>query len=68
MITINTLKEIIENIVANSDEIKKQIETDLMDYGKLLAYAESLSIISEMCDEEELEEIGLDFDIDARYL
>lgn len=68
MITINTLKEIVENIVANADEIKKQSETDLMDYGKLLAYAESLSIISEMCDEEELKEIGLDFDIDTRYL
>lgn len=68
MITINTLQEIVENIVVSADEVKAQSIIDHMDYGRLLAYTECLTIIKDMCDEDEQEAVGLDFDIDARYL
>jgi len=68
MVTINTLQEIVENIVELADELKAQESLSDMDYGQLLAYAESLTIIKDMCDEDEQEAVGLDFDIDARYL
>lgn len=39
-----------------------------VEYGELLAYAESLSIIKDACSGYDLAELGLDFDIDLKYL
>lgn len=65
---IHKLKEIVEEIVHAADETKNQNHVDEMNYGKLLAYAEALSIIRDICDEDEKKATGLTFDIDKRYL
>ncbi len=64
----NIMTQIVEDIVEAADEIKRQESIDAQDYGELLAYAECLSIIRDACSAYNLSEIGLDFDIDKRYL
>lgn len=66
----NLLREIVENIMEAADELREREsgELDPMEFGQLLAYAESLCIIRDALAGYELEEIGLDFDIDERYL
>ena len=66
--TINQLAEMVAQIIESADEIKTKKTQDHQDYGQLLAYAEVLSIIRDVCDSREIEEIGLDFDIDKEYL
>lgn len=61
------LYDIVAAIVEAADEIKGKANADAQDYGQLLAYAESLSIIRDAYDGD-LSEIGLNFDIDNRYL
>lgn len=39
-----------------------------MEYGQLLAFVESLSIIRDACAGYDLEALGLDIDIDQAYL
>lgn len=62
------LTEIVENIVVSADEVRKKEKKDAHDFGQLLAYAEALGIIKDLCDEETIKAVGLDFDIDAKYL
>ena len=62
------LIEIIENIKEVADELKGQNDRTEVEYGELLAYAESLTIIKDACAGYDLTELGLDFDIDATYL
>ena len=62
------LADVVASIVEAADEIKKKEEIDSQDYGQLLAYAETLSIIRDACDSDILEDVGLNFDIDKRYL
>lgn len=64
----NNIREIVEGIVDAADELLEKAERDLVEQGQLIAYAESLSIIRDACAGYDLKEIGLDFDIDARYL
>lgn len=66
--TENTIKEIVEGIKEAADEILEQEKRDSQDYGQLLAYAEALSIIRDACGPDAHSKIGLDFDIDAKYL
>ena len=66
--SINQLAEIVALIVESAGEIKAKKRGDNQDYGQLLAYAEVLSIIRDVCDKQEIEAVGLDFDIDKRYL
>ena len=61
------LNEVVSNIIEYADEAKSSAEKDDLTYGKLLAYAEALSIIRDVY-EGDLSKIGLDFDIDKRYL
>ena len=61
------LHDIVSAIVEAADEIKEKRKVDAQDYGQLLAYAECLSIIRDAYDGN-LSEIGLNFDIDKRYL
>ena len=61
------LYDIVTAIVESADEIKGKAKADAQDYGQLLAYAESRSIIRDAYDGD-LSEIGLNFDIDKRYL
>ena len=64
---IELLREVVENIIESADEIKREKTTDDLNYGKLLAFAEALSIIRDLYDGD-LKDICLDFDIDRRYL
>ena len=62
------LFEIIDNIKEADYELKGQNDRTEVEYGELLAYAESLSIIKDACMGYDLKELGLDFDIDATFL
>ena len=66
----NKVKEIVEGIIESADELvsrgKKNL--DLVEQGQLIAYAEALSIIRDAFAGTDLEKIGLDFDIDEKYL
>ena len=64
----NNIREIVEGIMDAADELLEKPERDLVEEGQLIAYAESLSIIRDACAGYDLREIGLDFDIDAKYL
>lgn len=64
----NNIREIVEGIVDAADELLEKPERDLVEDGRLIAYAETLSIIRDACAGYDLREIGLDFDIDAKYL
>ena len=60
--------EIVECIMEAADELKGKKDRDLVMEGELIAYAETLSIIQDAFAGENLAEIGLDFDVDERYL
>ncbi len=60
--------EIIENIKEYADELRGQESRNEVEYGQLLGLAESLSIIQDACAGYDLKELGLDFDIDSKYL
>lgn len=64
----NLMEEIVEGIVEDADELLAKKDRDLVEQGQLIAYAESLCIIRDACAGYDLAEIGLDFDIDAKYL
>ena len=64
----NLMREIPENIIDAADELLEKQEKDQLEQRELIAYAESLSIIRDACAGYELSEIGLDFDIDGKYL
>lgn len=66
----NHLKEIVETITEAADELlaKGRENLDLVEQGQLLAYAESLCIIQDALSGYDLGAVGLDFDVDQRYL
>lgn len=68
MFSTEAMHDIVAAIVENADEIREKPDLDDQDFGQLLAFAESLSIIRDSCDSDDLALIGLDFDIDKRYL
>ncbi len=61
------LIEIIEEIQREADEILQEKQTEYDD-GQLLAYATSLGIIKTCLAGENLEDYGIDYDIDKKYL
>ncbi len=66
--TNNMLSDVVASIVEAADEVRERTDLDAQDFGELLGYAEALSIIQDACDPDERKAIGLDFDIDKRYL
>lgn len=64
----NLTREIVEGIMEAADELLAMENRNEIQQGQLLAYAESLSIIRDALAGYDLASIGLDFDIDARYL
>ncbi len=68
MISKEMLADIVQAIMESADEIAGKENRDSQDYGELLGYAESLNIIRDACNSDLLKDIGLDFDIDRRYL
>lgn len=59
------MKEIIENIMENADELKSK---DEVEFGELLGYMEALTIIKGACAGYDVEALGLGFDIEKEYL
>lgn len=68
MVSKERMSDIVASIMEDADEIKAKGSKNAQDFGQLLAYAEALSIIRDACDPDDLATIGLDFDIDKRYL
>lgn len=68
MSNLNIIKQIVEDIIENIDEIAKLKEKSNLDKGQLIAYVETLSIIQSAMGERDFKEIGLDFDVDKKYL
>lgn len=64
----NNIKEIVSCVKEEIEELKAMGTLSDMEYGQLLAYAETLSIIQSACAGYDLSEIGLDFDVDEKYL
>ena len=64
----NLMREIVEGITGAADELLEKKDRDLVEQGQLIAYAEALSVIRDACAGYDLAGIGLDFDIDAKYL
>ena len=64
----NLTREIVEGIMEAAGELLAVENRNEIQQGQLLAYAESLSIIRDALAGYDLASIGLDFDIDARYL
>lgn len=63
------LKEIVDNIKESADELlDRNKKMDLVEQGELIAYAEVLNIIQDSVSGYDVKEVGLDFDIDNRYL
>lgn len=60
--------EVVECITELADEMKNKTDKDDLDNGQLIAYAEVLSIIKSACAGYDLKGLGLDYDIDKRYL
>lgn len=65
---INNILEIISCVKEEIEELRSKETLSEQEYGQLLAYAETLSIIQSACAGYDLAEIGLDFDVDERYL
>lgn len=63
---MDKIKHIIEYIKYNIDEIKKL--DDQVSYGTLIGYVETLSIIKSVYDEDQWDELGLNFYEDEEYL
>ncbi len=63
---MDKIKQIIEYIKYNIDEIKKL--DDQVSYGTLIGYVETLSIIKSVYDEDQWDELGLNFYEDEEYL
>lgn len=70
MESLHLIREIVENITEAADELRSKGRENLdhMEFGELLAYAESLCIIQDAFAGRDLAEIGLAFDVDKRYL
>lgn len=62
------LKDIVDGIKELADELLTKKDLDLLDRGELLAYAEVLCIIQDVVGNERLPSLGLDFDVDKKYL
>lgn len=63
----DVLLEVIEEITAEAGELLEGEKTDYAS-GQLLAYATALGIIKTCLAGEDLDEFGLDYDIDKKYL
>ncbi|MCD8087552.1 MAG: hypothetical protein LUE22_03045 [Oscillospiraceae bacterium] len=62
------LHDIISTLVEYADELKSRPNLNEVERGELLGYAETLSVIRDACPVDERADIGLDFDVDERYL
>ena len=67
--SIHLVYEAVEGIREQADELLSRKETlDAYEQGLLFAYADSLGIIKGSFADYDAAELGLDFDIDQKYL
>lgn len=64
----NLITEIVACITEAADELLSLENRNEIQQGQLIAYAESLSTIRDALAGYDLTAVGLDFDIDERYL
>lgn len=66
----NHIREIVENMIEAADELleKGRANLNCVEYRELPAYAESLCMVRDTLSGYDLAAVGLDFDIDSRYL
>ena len=69
-LNIYQLTEVVENLKECADELLSagRENLDLVQTGQLIGIAQALQILRENTAEENLKAVGLDFDIDAKYL
>ena len=67
--SLEKANEIVKYVIQSADEmIEGKSALNPVEYGQLIGYAEVLSIIRSICTDEEVEELGIDFDYDDKYL
>ena len=64
----NLVVEIVENIKECANDLKNESVLNDVDYGTLIGYCEALTIIKGAYAGYDINELGLDFDIDNEYL
>lgn len=64
---MDKVKQYIDYIKESIEETKQEEKSDY-NFGVVVGYVESLSILKSLYDEDEWKEIGLDFDLDKKYL
>ncbi len=62
------IRDAVMGIIESADEILKKDNKTEIENGQLIAYAESLCIIQDAFRGYDLAKIGLDFDVDEKYL
>lgn len=64
---MDKVKQYVDYIKESIEEIKQEEKNDY-NFGVVVGYVESLSILKSLYDEDEWKAIGLDFDLDKKYL
>lgn len=64
---MDKVKQYVDYIKESIEEMKQEEKNDY-NFGVVVGYVESLSILKSLYDEDEWKEIGLDFDLDKKYL
>lgn len=70
-INLCLIRQVVEEIIREADELKAQAGNECKDdmaFGQLLAYSEALCIMQSAFTGYDFKELGLDFDVDKRYL
>lgn len=64
---MDKVKQYVDYIKESIEEMKQDEKNDY-NFGVVVGYVESLSILKSLYDEDEWKAIGLDFDLDKKYL
>ena len=64
---MDKVKQYVDYIKESIEEMKQDKKNDY-NFGVVVGYVESLSILKSLYDEDEWKAIGLDFDLDKKYL
>ena len=65
---MNELKQVVQYILQAADELNEKQNPNDVELGQLMGLCESLKIIQSVYAGEDMKKIGLDFDVDKRYL
>ena len=65
---LEMVKEIAQQIKEIADECNESYKNTDYENGRLISLCDALKIIQDAVGQENLKDIGLDFDVDAKYL